>query len=157
MTEQQLLSALTQAAEASGLPAALQHYYGGNIRLSLPLTKRTCAASIDELMLSVRSQNALKRAGLFTVGAIVQALEADELGKIRNLGRKSMAEIKTRVTVFGFLSRQKLVCVKPELRADIFNLRRARHALARFPSENRLPRHAEPVRELLLRQPFFFS
>ena len=95
MTEQQLLSALTQAAEASGLPAALQHYYGGNIRLSLPLTKRTCAASIDELMLSVRSQNALKRAGLFTVGAIVQALEADELGK-------SMAEIKTRVTVFGF-------------------------------------------------------
>ena len=102
MTEQQLLSALTQAAEASGLPAALQHYYGGNIRLSLPLTKRTCAASIDELMLSVRSQNALKRAGLFTVGAIVQALEADELGKIRNLGRKSMAEIKTRVTTFGF-------------------------------------------------------
>lgn len=59
-------------------------------------------ASIDELTLSVRSQNALKRAGLFTVGAIVQALEADELGKIRNLGRKSMAEIKTRVTVFGF-------------------------------------------------------
>lgn len=50
----------------------------------------------------MRSQNALKRAGLFTVGAIVQALEADELGKIRNLGRKSMAEIKTRVTVFGF-------------------------------------------------------
>lgn len=37
MTEQQLLSALTQAAEASGLPAALQHYYGDNIRLSLPL------------------------------------------------------------------------------------------------------------------------
>ncbi|MEE0062249.1 MAG: DNA-directed RNA polymerase subunit alpha C-terminal domain-containing protein [Oscillospiraceae bacterium] len=102
MTEQQLLSALTQAAEASGLPAALQHYYGGNIRLSLPFTKRTCAASIDELTLSVRSQNALKRAGLFTVGAIVQALEVDELGKIRNLGRKSMAEIKTRVTVFGF-------------------------------------------------------
>ena len=100
MTEQQLLSALTQTAEASGLPAALQHYYGGNIRLSLSFTKRTCAASIDELMLSVRSQNALKRAGLFTVGAIVQALEADELGKIRNLGRKSMAE--TRVTVFGF-------------------------------------------------------
>ena len=91
MTEQQLLSALTQTAEASGLPAALQHYYGGNIRLS-----------IDELMLSVRSQNALKRAGLFTVGAIVQALEADELGKIRNLGRKSMAEIKTRITAFGF-------------------------------------------------------
>ena len=102
MTEQQLLSALTQTAEASGLPAALQHYYGGNIRLSLPFTKRTCAASIDELTLSVRSQNALKRAGLFTVGAIVQALEADELGKIRNLGRKSIAEIKTRVTVFGF-------------------------------------------------------
>ena len=59
-------------------------------------------ASIDELMLSVLSQNALKRAGLFTVGAIVQALEADELGKIRNLGRKSMAEIKTRITAFGF-------------------------------------------------------
>lgn len=102
MTEQQLLSALTQTAEATGLPAALQHYYGGNIRLSLPFESHTCAASIDELTLSVRSQNALKRAGLFTIGAIVQALEADELGKIRNLGRKSIAEIKTRVTVFGF-------------------------------------------------------
>ena len=97
MTEQQLLSALTQTAEASGLPAALRHYYGGNIRLSLPLTKRTCAASIDELTLSVRSQNALKRAGLFTVGAIVQALEADELGKIRNLGRKSLEEVEQKL------------------------------------------------------------
>ena len=102
MTEQQLLSALTQTAEASGLPAALQHYYGGNIRLSLPLTKRTCAASIDELMLSVRSQNALKRAGLFTVGAIVQALEADELGKIRNLGRKSLEEVMAKLDSLGF-------------------------------------------------------
>lgn len=102
MTEQQLLSALTQTAEATGLPAALQRYYGGNVRLTLPFSKRTCAASIDELTLSVRSQNALKRAGLFTVGDVVQALEADELGKIRNLGRKSIAEIKTRVAAFGF-------------------------------------------------------
>lgn len=102
MTEQQLLNALTQAAEAVGLPAALQHYYGGNIRLALPFTQRACAASIDELMFSVRSQNALKRAGLFTVGDVVRVLEANELDKIRNLGRKSIAEIKTRVTTFGF-------------------------------------------------------
>ena len=102
MTEQQLLNALTQTAESVGLPATLQHYYGGNIRLARPFTKRAYAASIDELMFSVRSQNALKRAGLFTVGDVVQALEANELDKIRNLGRKSIAEIKTRVTTFGF-------------------------------------------------------
>ena len=102
MTEQQLLSALTQTAEATGLPAALQHYYGGNIRLSLPFESHTCAASIDELTLSVRSQNALKRAGLFTVGAIVQALEADELGKIRNLGRKSLEEVMAKLDSLGF-------------------------------------------------------
>lgn len=47
MTEQQLLSTLTQAAEASGLPAALQHYYGGNIRLSLPFTKHAHARRLS--------------------------------------------------------------------------------------------------------------
>jgi len=102
MTEQLLLNTLAQTAEAIGLPATLQHYYGGNIRLTLPFTKSVCATSIDELMFSVRSQNALKRAGLFTVGDVVQALEANELDKIRNLGRKSICEIKTRVTTFGF-------------------------------------------------------
>lgn len=100
--QSQNLNVLTQTAESVGLPAALQHYYGGNIRLALPFTKRTCAASINELMFSVRSQNALKRAGLFTVGDVVQTLEANELNKIRNLGRKSTAEIKTHVTTFGF-------------------------------------------------------
>ena len=95
--QSQNLNVLTQTAESVGLPAALQHYYGGNIRLALPFTKRTCAASINELMFSVRSQNALKRAGLFTVGDVVQTLEANELNKIRNLGRKSLEEVEQKL------------------------------------------------------------
>ena len=50
MTEQLLLNTLAQTAEVIGLPATLQHYYGGNIRLTRPFTKSACATSIDELM-----------------------------------------------------------------------------------------------------------
>ena len=50
MTKQLLLNTLAQTAEAIGLPATLQHYYGGKIRLTLPVPTRVCATSIDELM-----------------------------------------------------------------------------------------------------------
>lgn len=49
--------------------------------------------SIDELELSVRSHNCLKKMGINTVRDLVQRSEADLL-KVRNFGKKSLEEVK---------------------------------------------------------------
>ena len=48
--------------------------------------------SIEELDLSVRSKNCLKRANIYTLGDL-RGMTEDELMKVRNLGRKSLKEI----------------------------------------------------------------
>ena len=49
--------------------------------------------NIEDTGLSVRSYNCLKRAGLNTIGDVMQKTDK-ELREIRNLGVKSLAEIK---------------------------------------------------------------
>lgn len=55
---------------------------------------------IEELNMSVRLFNALKRAGIYTVGQLMQINE-EEIIKIRNLGRKSLKELKECLTEHG--------------------------------------------------------
>ena len=52
--------------------------------------------SIDTIGLSVRSTNALHRAGVHTVGEMLNYSE-ETLSKIRNLGKKSIEEIIEKV------------------------------------------------------------
>ncbi len=56
--------------------------------------------SVDELELSVRSANCLKKANIRFIGELVQKSEA-ELLKTKNFGRKSLKEIKEIVTDLG--------------------------------------------------------
>lgn len=56
--------------------------------------------TIDDLDLSVRSHNCLKRAGINTVSDIVQKTEEDMM-KVRNLGRKSLEEVKKKLADLG--------------------------------------------------------
>lgn len=56
--------------------------------------------AIDELELSVRSYNSLKRAGITSVGDLVLKTE-DEMMRIRNLGLKSFVEIKGKLNSLG--------------------------------------------------------
>lgn len=51
---------------------------------------------IDELELSVRSYNCLKRAGINTIGELI-AKTPDEMMKVRNLGRKSLDEVAEKL------------------------------------------------------------
>ncbi len=55
---------------------------------------------IEDLDLSVRSYNCLKRAGIQTVEELIQKTE-DELMKVRNLGKKSLKEVKDKVAELG--------------------------------------------------------
>lgn len=57
--------------------------------------------AIDELELSVRSFNCLKRAGIHTVSELTQKTPA-EMMKVRNLGRKSLDEVFDKLKELGF-------------------------------------------------------
>ena len=56
--------------------------------------------NIDELELSVRSYNCLKRAGINTVGDLINRTPEDMM-KVRNLGRKSLEEVLQKLTELG--------------------------------------------------------
>jgi len=55
---------------------------------------------VEELNLSVRSYNCLKREGIHTVGELITRSEA-ELGDIRNFGSKSIDEVKGKLVELG--------------------------------------------------------
>nr|MDD5837717.1 DNA-directed RNA polymerase subunit alpha [Eubacteriales bacterium] len=57
--------------------------------------------TIEELDLSVRSFNCLKRAGINTVGDLIGKSE-DDMMKVRNLGRKSLDEVIGKLASLGF-------------------------------------------------------
>jgi DNA-directed RNA polymerase subunit alpha len=52
--------------------------------------------SIEELELSVRASNGLKRANINTVGDLIEKTR-EEMSKIRNLGQKSLEEIENKL------------------------------------------------------------
>ena len=56
--------------------------------------------SIDELELSVRSYNCLKRAGINTVQELINKTPEDMM-KVRNLGRKSLEEVQAKIKELG--------------------------------------------------------
>lgn len=55
---------------------------------------------IEDLDLTLRSYNCLKRSDIHTLGDIV-SIPADVLAKIRNFGKKSYAEVEEKVRSFG--------------------------------------------------------
>lgn len=57
--------------------------------------------TIEELDLSVRSFNCLKRAGINTVEDLINKSE-DEMMKVRNLGKKSLEEVIAKLKSLGF-------------------------------------------------------
>ena len=57
--------------------------------------------TIEELDLSVRSFNCLKRAGINTVQDLINKSEEDMM-KVRNLGRKSLEEVVNKLNSLGF-------------------------------------------------------
>ncbi|EEP27943.1 MULTISPECIES: DNA-directed RNA polymerase subunit alpha [Shuttleworthella] len=61
--------------------------------------------NIDELELSVRSYNCLKRAGINTVEELVNKTPEDMM-KVRNLGRKSLEEVLQKLQEMGLSLRQ---------------------------------------------------
>jgi len=61
--------------------------------------------SIEELDLSVRSYNCLKRANINTVGELIMKTEEDMM-KVRNLGKKSLEEVDAKLASLGLSLRK---------------------------------------------------
>jgi DNA-directed RNA polymerase subunit alpha len=62
--------------------------------------------AIEEMDLSVRSYNCLKRANIHTVEDLTKKTEDDML-KVRNLGRKSLEEVIQKLESYGLALRQQ--------------------------------------------------
>ncbi len=64
------------------------------------LPKNMQSMAIEDLDLSVRSYNCLKRAGIQTVEELTQRSE-EEMMRVRNLGKKSLKEVKDKIYELG--------------------------------------------------------
>jgi DNA-directed RNA polymerase subunit alpha len=73
------------------------------------IPERIAETNIEDLDLSVRAFNCLKRAGITKVGEILEKLERDEeeLLAIRNFGQKSLDELKLNLEAKGFWPLEK--------------------------------------------------
>lgn len=66
---------------------------------------RNLDMTIEELDLSVRAFNCLKRAGINTVGELVQKNQ-ENMMKVRNLGKKSLEEVDQKLALLGLALRK---------------------------------------------------
>lgn len=68
--------------------------------------KQTLEMTVEELDLSVRSFNCLKRANIHKVGDLIEKSE-DDMMKVRNLGKKSLDEVVAKLAQYGLTLRQE--------------------------------------------------
>ena len=102
MNRTSCLNDLCAAAEKFGLIPVLSMFENG-LHFRIPMTQALWDTTIDELNLTVRSRNGLMRAGTDTIGKVAELIMNDDgLNKVRNLGRKSVAEIKTALLAEGY-------------------------------------------------------
>ncbi|MEV3913015.1 DNA-directed RNA polymerase subunit alpha C-terminal domain-containing protein, partial [Streptomyces canus] len=77
------------------------------------------ALPIEELELTVRSYNCLKREGIHSVGELMARSEAD-LMDIRNFGAKSIDEVKEKLAGMGLGLKDSPPAFDPTAAADAF-------------------------------------
>ena len=93
---------LFESAEKIGLIPTLAPF-GNDIKIRIPLSQKFCDRSIDDMELSVRSSNGLKRSGAMTVRELTDTIMSEKgLDTVRNLGRKSISEIKTKLLYLAY-------------------------------------------------------
>ncbi len=102
MKTEEILEVLVQSARENGLVETLYAVFGRRVKVRLPLSTSLCHVGMDQLDLSPRAEHSLKRAGVFTVARMVELIEIDGLLEIRNLGKKTQNEIKTKVLVYFY-------------------------------------------------------
>ena len=85
-----------------GLIETIGKVFGKGCKIEIGCTTNCCSTTINELDLSVRSYNALMRSGFKTVENVINAINENSLIKIRNLGLKSIAEIRMLILEYSY-------------------------------------------------------
>ena len=97
------ITALIENAEETGIITVLATF-GNSIKVSIPLSEKFCDRSIDSMDLSVRASNGLKRIGAMTIRELTdKIMDESGLETVRNLGRKSISEIKTKLLNLAYI------------------------------------------------------
>ena len=84
---------------------------------SLPIPQKIYDTPIEELDLSVRAYNCLKRSNITKVGQVLSMNEDDLLG-VRNFGEKSLQELRERLLVRNFLPNPRTSAVGADMDGD---------------------------------------
>jgi len=100
--KREVVNELLKSANENGLVKTLYRVFGKNVKVCVPFSSKACNTSLDDVEFSPRAENSLKRAGVFTIGGVIDLIADDGLLRIRNLGKKTENEIKTRILVFGY-------------------------------------------------------
>ena len=102
MKKEEVVSELLNSADKNGLITTLYGVFGKSVKVSVPFSMKACEMSVDDIDFSPRANNSLKRAGIFTIGQVIDLIADDGLLRIRNLGKKTQNEIKVRIMMFGY-------------------------------------------------------
>jgi DNA-directed RNA polymerase subunit alpha len=84
---------------------------------SLPIPQKIYDTPIEELDLSVRAYNCLKRSNITKVGQVLSMNEDDLLG-VRNFGEKSLQELRERLLARNFLPSPRASAVGVDMDGD---------------------------------------
>jgi len=95
-----LFGGMGRPALPAGIPALGMGSGGSGAGLGMHADRYN--TPIEDLALSVRAYNCLKRSGLMTVGQVLEKNE-DELLGLRNFGRKSYDELRDRLIELGYI------------------------------------------------------
>ena len=84
---------------------------------SMPIPQKIYETPIEELDLSVRAYNCLKRSNITKVGQVLSMNEEDLLG-VRNFGEKSLQELREKLLARNFLPNPRTSAVGADLDGD---------------------------------------
>ena len=121
MNENAIVEELYEAIENYELMETLCEAFGKGCRIELGFTQKLCDTEVKDLEdISVRSYNALMRANCKTIGEVITAINENKLFSVRNLGVKSIAEIRRLILEYGYA--QASECRKKEFLHNILRL-----------------------------------
>jgi len=115
-----LVEDLYKAIEDNGLTKTLYTIFGKDIKVKILFPDFVCKSKIEELNLSVRGYNCLKRTGINYIGELIDIIEKTNLYHIRNLGKKTIVKIKTTLLthVYNLIPKQNRIEFLSFLLAD---------------------------------------
>ena len=95
-----IVRTLYDSACENGLIRTLEAVFGSRCVLPLPLSTAVCEAPVTELMLRSRGGNGLMRMKLNNIGELTDMIAENRLASVRNIGDKTVREIKTALVTF---------------------------------------------------------